>query len=122
MKSTGMADSPLFKKEDRNLGLPGALGHDNPPRHRDTISPNHHDSMIASITSSIREIGKEASTYRLTRTEKTALIEIIYHYRMQNIRLNENEIARIAIKFITIDFKNKKKDSILARVIDCLLP
>ena len=122
MKSTGMADSPLFKKEDQMGGSPGALVHDNPPRNHDTIPPNYQVSMIASITKSIREIGKEASTYRLTRNEKTALIEIIYHYRMQNIRLTENGIARIAINFITSDFKNKKKDSILARVIDCLTP
>jgi hypothetical protein len=120
MKSTGMADSPLFKKVDQMLVSPETLSNDNSQPHHDTIPPNHQVSMIASITKSIREIGKEASTYRLTRNEKTALIEVIYNYRMQNIRLNENEIARIAINFITSDFKNKKKESILARVIDSL--
>ena len=123
MKVSGLADSPLFLKRnddndpiERNIDEKKSIQ----PSNHATLKSSHHDTMIASISKVTREIGKEASTYRLTNKEKTALVEIIYHFRMRNVRLTENEIARIAINFIIDDFKYQKKDSILARVIDFL--
>ena len=123
MKVSGLADSPLFLKHnddndliERNIDEKKSIQ----PSNHATLKSSHHDTMIASISKVTREIGKEASTYRLTNKEKTALVEIIYHFRMRNVRLTENEIARIALNFIIDDFKYQKKDSILARVIDYL--
>ena len=123
MKTSGLADSPLFLKRnddndpiERNIDEKKSIE----PSNHATLISRHHDTMIASISKATREVGKEASTYRLTDKEKTVLVEIIYHFRMRNVRLTENEIARIAINFIIDDFKYQKKDSILARVIDYL--
>ena len=74
--------------------------------------------MIANIEKAIRTIGKEVCTYRLTEKEKAALVDIIYHFRTQKVRLSENEIARIAINFIIQDFNSNKKDCILSRIIE----
>ena len=123
MKVSGLADSPLFLKRtddndpiERNIDEKKSIQ----PSNHATLKSSHHDTMIDNIHKVIQEVGKEASTYRLTQNEKTALVEIIYHFRMRNVRLTENEIARIAINFIIDDFKYQKKDSILARVIDYL--
>ena len=123
MKTSGLADSPLFLKPNtENDPIENKLKEKNriQPSNHVTLKSRHHETMIASISKATREIGKEASTYRLTNKEKTALVEIIYHFRMRNVRLTENEIARIALNFIIDDFKYQKKDSILARVIDYL--
>lgn len=123
MKSSGLADSPLFSKpkyENDSIKKNTEEKERIQPSNHSTMKSRYHDTMIASISKVTREIGKEASTYRLTNKEKTALVEIIYHFRMRNVRLTENEIARIAINFIIDDFKYQKKDSILARVIDYL--
>jgi uncharacterized membrane protein YgaE (UPF0421/DUF939 family) len=123
VKVSGLADSPLFLKPNtENDPIENNLEEKKriQPSNRATLKSRHHDTMIASISKVTREIGKEASTYRLTNKEKTALVEIIYHFRMRNVRLTENEIARIALNFIIDDFKYQKKDSILARVIDYL--
>jgi len=123
VKTSGLADSPLFLKPNtENDPIENKLKEKNriQPSNHVTLKSRHHETMIASISKATREIGKEASTYRLTNKEKTALVEIIYHFRMRNVRLTENEIARIALNFIIDDFKYQKKDSILARVIDYL--
>lgn len=120
MKPSGLADSPLFQRKVeegvKNEKAPG----ENTERKHDTMTPHYHDSMIAKIARSVRDVGKEVSTYRLTPQEKTALVEIIYHYRMRNCRLSENEIARIAINLLIEDFKTDKKSCMLSRIAEAM--
>jgi len=80
----------------------------------------HPDDIMPTVAKAMREVGKEGCTYRLTQREKTALIEIIYHFRMRNCRLSENEIARIAINFLIEDFKTRKNDCLIRRIIDIM--
>ncbi|MDP2965179.1 MAG: hypothetical protein Q8N39_03960 [Pelolinea sp.] len=128
MKDSGLADSPLFRTEisnednktskiERHTERKHAIV---TPRMHDSMTPRYHDSMIATITKSIRETGKEVCTYRLTQKEKTALVEIIYNFRMRNCRLSENEIARIAINFLIEDFKADKEDCMLSSIIEAM--
>ena len=118
MKKTGLADSPLFQNSGSIKKSGDSSEKKEPPSKHDSKPSCNHDAMIADIAKAIREIGKEVCTYRLTEKEKTALVEIIYHYRMKKYRLSENEIARIAINFIIQDFNSNKKDCILSRIIE----
>jgi hypothetical protein len=128
MKDSGLADSPLFRTGISNKVNEGSSiekhterkhAIETPSKHT-TMTPRYHDSMIAMITKSIRETGKEVCTYRLTQKEKTALVEIIYHFRMRNCKLSENEIARIAINFLIEDFRSDKKDCMLSSITEAM--
>jgi len=94
-----------------------------PPRSHDTTIPRYHplggyqDDMLENIRKALRSFGKEAATHRFTLAEKQAIAELIYRYKKDGIRTNENEIARIAINFIINDHKEFGKDSILDLVL-----
>jgi hypothetical protein len=128
MKTSGLADSPLFRTEiSKEVNKSATFERyaerkhaTMTPRNHDSLTPRYHDSTIATIAKSVREVGKEVCTYRLTQKEKTALIEIIYHFRMRNCRLSENEIARIAINFLIEDFKADKKDCMLSSITEAM--
>ena len=116
MKTSGLADSPLFIERPQ----PEEKATSNQEHSPSGLKACHPDDMVATIAKSMHEVGKEGCTYRLTQREKTALIEIIYHFRMRNCRLSENEIARIAINFLIEDFKAKKNDCLIRRIIDIM--
>ena len=128
MKTSGLADSPLFRTEFSNKANEDSTIDRHTerkdtvvtPRKHTTMTPRYHDSMTATITKSIRETGKEVCTYRLTQKEKTSLVEIIYHFRMRNCKLSENEIARIAINFLIEDFKTDNKDCMLSIIAEAM--
>jgi len=120
MKPSGLADSPLFPikiEEKTKVEKPPS---ETTERKHATMTPRHHDSMIATIARSVREVGKEVSTYRLTMQEKDSLAEIIYHFRREKCRLSENEIARIAINILIDDFKTDKKSCMLSRIAEAM--
>ena len=123
MTHSGLADSPLFN----NPGSPHTPNHENiqenkpiQGNHQDTMPPSHHDDRIESVRKAVKVIGKEAATYRLTKKEKQALLEIIFAYRLKGVKVSENAIARIAINYFINDFKTNPTNSILQAVIDAL--
>jgi hypothetical protein len=128
MKTSGLADSPLFQTEISNKANEDSTIDRHTerkhtivtPRKHTTMTPRYHDSMTATIAKSVRETGKEVCTYRLTQKEKTSLVEIIYHFRIRNCKLSENEIARIAINFLIEDFRADKKDCMLSSIIEAM--
>ena len=76
MKTTGLADSPLFvkpfyKKKEKQLS------------YQNTTVLRYDETMISKISEAIKEFGKEAATYRFTVNEKMALAKIIYHLRIE---------------------------------------
>jgi len=81
----------------------------------------NHDSVIALIRSVIRKPGRETAYHRLTPDEKSQLEDIIYTYKKQGYKLSENEIARIAINWLMIDYKQNGKNSILDLVIESMI-
>jgi len=109
MKSSGLADSPLFTKP--------IIKEAKQASHQVTTVSHTHDTVISAITESILHVGKEAATYRLTLNEKRKLAEIIYTLKMKNMRVTENEIIRIALNFLLCDYSMNKTNSILKRVI-----
>ena len=109
MKASGLADSPLFTKRK--------IKESKQPSHQATTTSCNQETMISAINVSILEVGKEASTYRLTLNEKKKLAEIIYTLKMENIRITENEIIRIALNSLLCDYAMNKTNSILNRCI-----
>jgi len=146
MKKTGLADSPLFltansanqasaqpeqtenKKSESAESRPAhrirTSNHSGKEAYHQTnqaaTAPRHHDTMVETIRKAVKVIGKEAATYRFTRDEKKALAETIYAFRLRDIRISENEIARIAINFLFSDHLINKKESIIERVVEAL--
>ena len=120
MKQSGLADSPLFKSGISSEGKKGTPIESQIEIKDAIMTPRYHDGMTTIIAKSVREVGKEVCTYRLTQKEKTALVEIIFYYRMRNSRLSENEIARIAINFLIEDFKADRKECILSSITEAM--
>lgn len=110
MKGSGLADSPFFVKQKNN--------EKRQPGNHNTMVSRNHDALILDIAKSLSEVGKEASTYRLTYGEKKILAEIIFSFRLKNIRVSENEIIRIAIHSLFYDHKMNRKNSILLKVVN----
>ena len=76
--------------------------------------------MMEEVRKAVKPVGKEAATYRLTVAEKQALSDIAYAYQRRRIKTSENEIARIAINWLLLDYRSHKTDSVLARLLDLL--
>jgi len=115
MKPTGLAESPLFQTKEADSKIPDSLSSNHA-----TMPPDKHDDVIEYIRQAVKHTGKEAGTYRITREEKKALLEICYSYRMSGIRTSENEITRIALNYLIYDHKINPKKSILDRVIEAI--
>jgi hypothetical protein len=81
----------------------------------------YDDDLIQEIRKTVKAYGKEVSYVRLTPEEKTLLAEIAYIYKSQGLKTSENEINRIAVNFLLIDYESNGRESILSRVIEALL-
>lgn len=90
------------------------------PRYHDTTIPSYQDGMIETIRKAVKQLGKEAATYRFTQEEKKSLGDIVYSYKGRAIKTSENEITRISINFLVEDYRENGKNSILARVLERL--
>ena len=75
---------------------------------------------LESIRQVVKQVGKEAATYRLTREEKQQLGELVYRYGQQGYRTSENEITRIAINWLLRDQRSRGPQSVLAQLLDAL--
>ena len=115
MKASGLAESPLFQKKDIDTKMS-----DSQSSTHATMPPDKHDDVIEYIRQAIRQTGKEAGTYRITREEKKALLELCYSFRLSGIRTSENEITRIAINYLIHDHKSDPKDNILDCVMEAI--
>ena len=90
------------------------------PSNHDTMVSRYHDTIIEIVRKAVKELGKEAATHRFTQEEKNSIASIIYTYKNQGTRTNENEIARIAINFIIEDYRQNGKESILEKALIAL--
>ena len=85
-----------------------------------SMTSRRHDAIIEKVRKTVKAIGKEPSTHRLTPEEKRAIIDIVYSYKSRGIKTSENEIARIAIGFLVNEYKENGKNSILHKAIKAL--
>ena len=90
------------------------------PRHHDTNTSRNTDDTVEVVRKVVKQLGKEAATYRFTQEEKKVLSDIVYQYKGQGIRTSENEITRIAINGLVEEYRKHKKNSLLARVLERL--
>lgn len=89
----------------------------------DTTVSRHHATTpppIEPIRRAVKQIGKEAATHRFTTEEKRAIADIVYTLGQQGYRTSENEIARIAINSLLLDYQEHGEQSILYCVIKAL--
>lgn len=82
---------------------------------------NYQATLVEEIRRTVKTLGKEVSFVRLTPEEKNQLVDIVYTYKRQGVKTSENEIHRIAVNCMLVDYKANGHASVLARVIAALL-
>ncbi len=63
--------------------------------------------MLEEMRQAVKQLGKEAATHRFTPEEKRTLADLVYTYNRQGYRTSENEITRIAVNWLLLDFKER---------------
>ena len=103
-----------------------------PSRRHGSVSSSHHAATPApgdpgaaaawgeQVRKAVKQLGKEAATHRFTVEEKTALADIVYTYSRQGYRTSENEITRIGVNWLLLDYQENGANSVLARLLDAL--
>lgn len=93
-------------------------------RHHDTTPPSNETTMaddtVEQIRKAVKHLGKEAATHRFTPEEKRAIGDIVYTYERQGLRTSENEITRIAVNWLLLDYQTYGANSVLARLLESL--
>lgn len=77
-------------------------------------------SMLETIRKTVRQVGKEAATHRFKAEEKAALADIVYVYSRKGRKTSENEMTRIAVNWLLLDYQERGDGSMLAQVLDAL--
>ena len=100
---------------------PQSSSHDVMPSHNHDITmARYDDRLIEDIRKAVKVVGREPGTIRLTEHEKSQLIDIIYTLSRQGSRTSENELYRIAVNYLSEDWRQHGKESVLARVLAAL--
>ena len=86
---------------------------------RATTGPWSHagDEVVDTIRRTVKQVGKEEASCRLTQAEKKALAELVYTYGASGVRTSQNEITRIGINYLIEDYRANGDESVLARVL-----
>ena len=94
------------------------------PGTRDTTPPRQRGGITASTTrrlrKAVRVIGKEAATHRFTPEEKNQLADIVYTYGRQGYRTSENEVVRIGVNWLIVDYQENGRQSVLHKALKAL--
>ena len=94
------------------------------PGTRDTTIPRQRGvitaSTVRSLRKAVRVIGKEAATHRFTSQEKDQLADIVYTYGRQGYRTSENEVVRIGVNWLIVDYQENGRQSVLHRAMKAL--
>lgn len=129
----GQATVPVYPKgQTAERTNPSSARDDVIPRHHATVTPSDHESQPSSnratiaattverIRKTVKQYGKEAATHRFTLEEKRLLADIVYTYERRGVRTSENEITRIAINWLILDYQANGEQSVLARLLERL--
>lgn len=109
------------------------------PTSHDTVVSRNHDTkpstkpptsvaeleasdggLFEEVRKATRQLGKEAATHRFTAAEKRAITDIVYTYSCQGVKTSENEITRIAVNWLLLDYQRHGALSVLAQLLDSL--
>lgn len=109
------------------------------PTNHDTVVSRNHDTtpptkqatlvtelepgdvgLLEEVRKATRQLGKEAATHRFTTAEKRAIADIVYTHGCQGIKTSENEITRIAVNWLLLDYQRHGALSVLAQLLDSL--
>ena len=91
-----------------------------PAQRQDVTSEDMTAATLETIRKTVRQIGKEAATHRFTTEEKNVLTDIVYTYTRQGYKTSENEVTRIAINWLILDYQERGEQSVLARMLEAL--
>ncbi len=75
---------------------------------------------IEAVRRIVKVVGREVSFCRVSPEEKAQLAEIVYTYKRRGVRTSENEINRIALNAILLDYATNGEQSLLARTVAAL--
>ncbi|MCS7002826.1 MAG: hypothetical protein NZ518_08255 [Dehalococcoidia bacterium] len=84
-------------------------------------SPRYSDALIEQLRKTVKATGREVSFVRLTMAEKEELIDVLYEFRKRGMKTTENEVNRIAMNYLLLDYRRHGEQSILYRVVAALL-
>lgn len=89
-----------------------------------SMPANIQDDLIETIRKTVKQVGKDALFVRLTPDEKHQVTSVVYAinemYRGESRKTSENEIGRIGVNFLLVDYKTNGEQSILAKVLTAL--
>jgi hypothetical protein len=77
-------------------------------------------ALLEAVRRTTKQIGKEAATHRFTAVEKQMIAEIVYICARQGTRTSENEITRIAVNWILLDYQKHGPRSVLTQLLASL--
>jgi len=77
-------------------------------------------ALLEAVRKTTKQIGKEAATHRFTAAEKQMIAEIVYTCARQGTRTSENEITRIAVNWLLLDYQQHGPHSILTQLLASL--
>ena len=77
-------------------------------------------ALLEAVRRTTKQIGKEAATHRFTTAEKQMIAEIVYTCARQGTRTSENEITRIAVNWILLDYQKHGPRSVLTQLLASL--
>lgn len=113
------ASPPARAKPSRRPARPNS-NTSKPPDELASTLASVDASTVAAIRQVIKAPGREVSYVRVTPEEKADLADIVYTYKRQGQKTSENEINRIAINYLLLDYRENGQQSVLARVLAAL--
>lgn len=88
------------------------------------MQANQENDYIETIRKSVKKVGREELYVRLTPEEKDELRAVVYQfnelYRRQGGKTSENEVARIALRFLLEEHKKEGELSLLSIMEEAL--
>jgi hypothetical protein len=130
-------ETPVFTGTERQEAITPPI---TAPAENDTVPPRNHAStpsangatvtaandaapdpaLLEAVRRTTKQIGKEAATHRFTAVEKQMIAEIVYICARQGTRTSENEITRIAVNWILLDYQKHGPRSVLTQLLASL--
>ena len=108
-RTTEAVSGSRHEASDEDAGLPAS-------RLASTVAHVEADTIEA-IRRVVKEPGREVSFVRLSPEEKRQLGDLVYTYKRQGQKTTENEIGRIAINYLLLDYETNGENSVLARAL-----